>query len=242
MNRVDSVILPHIMAVNRRQMLVTRDGGEPARSPMTSSKLRVPDVTGGTLWSMFAGRDAEALDRRRNHARQAGTATGIALSSIAVLIPVAPRLIVSMAVTMVVCALSTAWLRGSYLELLERLATDSDAYSIPAVRAFGERLVRIPERRNLAGMIDELISQIGHDHTLASSERLTAYRTELSEIARGLCDVHKTPRPTIVACCRRLLVRAAESPLYNERIPIEELHTVVLHIRLGLAAASAVPA
>lgn len=169
--------------------------------------------------------------------RQAGSATGIALAGVAVFIPVSPRLIAPMAVTTIICALATAWLRSSYVELLEQLATDSNAYSIPAVRAFGERLVGIAERRRLAGLIDELISQIGHAHALASSERLIAYRAELREIARELCDARKTPRPTIVAYCRRLLVRAAESPLYNERIPVEELRTAVRRIRFGLAAA-----
>ena len=191
---------------------------------------------------MNAGRDIDALDRRREHVCQAGIATALALASIAVLVAVAPRLIVAMALTAAVCALAIAWLRSSYIELLEQLATDSDAYSIPAVREFGERLVRIAERRRLAALIDELIAQAGHSHALASTERVTACRADLRAVARELRDARSTPPPTIVACCRRLLLRATDSPLYNERIPIEELHAAVRHIRFGLATASAAAA
>jgi hypothetical protein len=162
-------------------------------------------------------------------------ATALSTGSTVLFAVAAPRLVAPLAITAVICALAAAWLRESYLELLERLATDAAAYSIPAVRRFGERIVDPRERRRLAQLIDDLVDHGGSSLTLGVTERLTTHRTELREIARALANPLNTPRPTIVASCRRLLTRAAESPLYNDRLPDDELTAVVRQIHIGIA-------
>ena len=178
---------------------------------------------------------AANLDRRRERMRQASIATALSVGSMVLLAPAEPGLLAPLAISAFICAAAAAWLRDSYHELLEHLATDADAYWIPAVRQFGERLVQARERHRLALLIDDLVEHVGDSGSLAVPDRIAAHRAEFREIARELASAQSTPRPTVVASCRRLLTRAAESPLYNERIPAAELTATVRRIHLGLA-------
>lgn len=73
---------------------------------------------------------AANLERRRERMRQASIATALSVGSLALLAPTEPGLLAPLAITAFICAAAAAWLRDSYLELLEHLATDADAYWI----------------------------------------------------------------------------------------------------------------
>jgi hypothetical protein len=178
---------------------------------------------------------AAAVARRHARVRDAALATALSAGAVPPLVLLAPRLLEPFAVTAVLCAIATAWLRESYHELLERLAIDAEAHSLPAVRRFGERLAGPRERYRLARLIDDLVEHIGEPHALGVPVRLAAHDSELREIANHLAGEECTLRPPLIACCRRLLVRAAQSPLYNEYIPAEELTATLQRIRAGIA-------
>lgn len=63
--------------------------------------------------------------------------------------------------------------------------------------------------------------------------RAAAVRADLLEIA-ALLERTQTPNPACLATLNELLSNGCDSPLYNTRIPVAELHTTLGDIRSGL--------
>jgi hypothetical protein len=162
------------------------------------------------------------------------SATALAFGLALAALFLAPGITAALLITAVLCATAAAWANDVRVEYLERLATDRDAYRIPAVRRFGERLIAPAERRRLAaGLLCAVERASGH-FALASPTRLDACAHELCDVAERLRDRHTLVAPTSAATCRRLLGRAAESPLYNEDLPAEDLTAALFRIRAGM--------
>jgi hypothetical protein len=63
--------------------------------------------------------------------------------------------------------------------------------------------------------------------------RAAAVRADLLEIA-AILERTQTPNPAYVATLNELLSNGCDSPLYNPRIPVSELHASLDDIRSGL--------
>ena len=118
---------------------------------------------------------------------------------------------------------------------LEELALDPIAYVIPDVRAFGAWLARPRQRRLLAQGLTSLVKDAMRPGNLFLSDRVLRYAREFEAIARDLLSPAVRVQPPAVATCRWLLTHAAESPLYNPRLPAEDLGSMLYRIRAGIS-------
>ena len=130
--------------------------------------------------------------------------------------------------------------------LIEQLALDPSAYALPEVEAFGSRLVEPKARARLAAsirsMLDENAKSQGRRVVAAGvyylRGRVARYSRELEAIAAALLSPSVRVQPVSAARCRWLLTQAAESPLYNPRIPAEDLGVALRRISDGLQPAA----
>lgn len=122
--------------------------------------------------------------------------------------------------------------------LVERLAIEADAHAIPEVRAFGAKLVRPHERRKLArticSMLAEVMSPGRRLQALYLADRVYRYARELDAIARDLLSPSVRVDPVSMARCNWLLTQAAENPLFDRRLPAEDLGAILRRIRAGM--------
>ncbi len=129
--------------------------------------------------------------------------------------------------------------------LIEQLALDPSAYALPEVEAFGSRLVEPKARARLAASIRSMLD----DNAKSEGRRVVAavyylrgrvarYSRELEAIAAALLSPAVRVQPVSAARCRWLLTQAAESPLYNPRIPAEDLGVALRRISDGLQPAA----
>jgi hypothetical protein len=119
-------------------------------------------------------------------------------------------------------------------ELLSGLALNSNAYTLPDVRRYGAKLVMYSGRARLAAALERVVSNAGLPGTYYLNDRVDKFRDDISGLAKALVAPGARVEPTSVARCWRLLTRAAESPLYNGRIPEDDLGFEVKRIRAGI--------
>lgn len=163
----------------------------------------------------------------------------------AALVPVAFQLSGALSVATglgagVLAALGAFALTGRRL-LLEQLALDPEALDIPEVRAFGERLTTPDARARLAAairsMVKDAFQPASRLRCLFLVDRVAAYARELDAIARDLCSPAVRIDPVTAARCRWLLTTAAENPLYDRRLPAEDLGSILHRISAGMQPA-----
>ena len=131
-------------------------------------------------------------------------------------------------------AVAAAWFALSRRGLIERLSLDPDAYALPEVAAYGRRLVELRRRRVLAQGIRKMVREALRPDNLYLGERVVRYARELEALARDLAAPGTRVHPASVARCRQLLTEAAESPLYNPRLPADDIPQIVRRIRAGM--------
>jgi hypothetical protein len=146
---------------------------------------------------------------------------------------VSSRLAVALALAAAVEAAIAGVTRHVRTERIARLALDADAYVIPAVAAYGQRCAGKRERDRTAAWIRSLVADGRRPDTLQLSDRIARYARDLERIASELAAATRVRPPAAVAC-RRLLTHAVESPLYNPRLPAEELVLALERIRRGI--------
>jgi hypothetical protein len=144
------------------------------------------------------------------------------------------HLAIAFAVATVAAVAMTLVARQERIEHIARLALYPDAYSIPEVAAYGGRCARKRERERLAKRIRDLIADPHPSQSLHLADRVARYAHELDRIATEIAVAARV-RPHAVVACRRLLTHAAESPLYNPGLPIEDLGVALDRIRRGLS-------
>lgn len=118
--------------------------------------------------------------------------------------------------------------------LLARLALEPEAYQVREVRLYGDRLTRQRQRVQLARGIRSMIRDALNPSALYLGDRVLSHARELDALARDLLSPSVRVHPASIARCRALLTEAAESPLYNPRLPADDLAMVLRRIRAGI--------
>ncbi|MDQ4018334.1 MAG: hypothetical protein M3188_00685 [Actinomycetota bacterium] len=176
---------------------------------------------------------ADYLAARRRRAREAAVLAIAALAGAASAVAFSGALAVALAAGAVVEVLigAATWLARR--ELIARLALDPGAYVLREVAMYGASVTRRRER--LASWIAEIVTEPPRANTLYLGERVSRYADELLALARDLGAPRVTVRPASVVACQRLLTHAVDSPLYNPRLPPDELPRTLARIRTGIA-------
>lgn len=119
-------------------------------------------------------------------------------------------------------------------ELIAELALNEQAYSVPAVKRYGESLVAPRGKQRIAAALERVVRNAGAPGTVYLASRVYACRDDIKALATALRAPGVRPNPTSIALCWRLLTSGAESPLYNQRVPAEELRAAVRRIHAGV--------
>jgi hypothetical protein len=129
---------------------------------------------------------------------------------------------------------------GDRERLLVRLVAQGDAWRLDEVARFAERLL-LPRRRARLARGLALAAEAGepgvHEYGTIRPERAGAVVEELRSLARAVGDMNVPLQPVAAALCRRLLCDAAMSPLYNPRLPEDDMWRLLAIIRRGVGAA-----
>jgi hypothetical protein len=116
-------------------------------------------------------------------------------------------------------------------DLVDRLADDRDAYTIPAVRAYAARDARMDRRLLCAASISSWTRQPALD----AESRFAEARDQLAELARELENVDLELDPACALACRRLITDPTVSPLLNDTLPRADVRSSILRIRAGFS-------
>jgi hypothetical protein len=119
-------------------------------------------------------------------------------------------------------------------ESISRLALDADAYVLPEVMQYGTRVARLRERQRLAHWLQELVHDARLPCVFYLRERVVRHARDLEAIASALASPAATVHPASAVACLRLLTRTPQSPLYNDRLPADELALALRSIRSGI--------
>jgi hypothetical protein len=122
-------------------------------------------------------------------------------------------------------------------ERVARLALEPAAYVLPEVQRYGQRLAGLGQRARLSAWILEMLAEAHLPGNLFLGERVLRFAHELEDLARVLMRPDARVQPASAVACSRLLTHAVESPLYNPRLPADDLHVAVRRIRAGISAA-----
>jgi hypothetical protein len=125
-------------------------------------------------------------------------------------------------------------MRASRQELIGRLAARGDAYFIPEVAQYGEQVAAPAQRAVLSRWLREAVDSCGDHATWYAEERVLAYREEIVTLAREFGAPDAFVSPVSAVACKRLLTRMVESPLYNYKLPPENLRAALFRIRAGI--------
>jgi|SRR5919204_1734303 hypothetical protein len=126
-------------------------------------------------------------------------------------------------------------------DLIATLALDPHAYAVPEVRRYGASLVLFRRRKRVAASLERVLEDAGRPGAYYLVDRVDKYRREIEAVASALRAPGTRVEPTSVALCSRLLTRAAESPLYNWRVPADDLGVAVRRIQSGIRPEAAEP-
>jgi hypothetical protein len=100
------------------------------------------------------------------------------------------------------------------------------------------RLVRLRERQRLATSLRHVISDARLPGSFYLPERAARHADEFHSLATELATPEAQVQPASAVACLRLLTRPPESPLYNERLPADELALALRAIRAGIRNAA----
>jgi hypothetical protein len=119
-------------------------------------------------------------------------------------------------------------------DLIQRLALDPAASLIPEIQKYHTRLGGQPARDRLAASINSLIADTRLPYTICLADRVALVEDELRLLARELATPEIPVQSRSLVTCARLLSHGVESPLFNPGVPIEQLHTTLFRIRIGV--------
>jgi hypothetical protein len=148
----------------------------------------------------------------------------------------APVLVLPLAAgTVLEAALSALALYG-HRERVARLALEPSAYVLPEVARYGRPLAEPGHRARLAAWISEILADAHLPGNLYLADRVRRFAHELETLARDLVQPDTLMQPASAVACKRLLTHPVESPLYNPRLPADELSLALRRIRAGISA------
>jgi hypothetical protein len=177
---------------------------------------------------------ANGLRRRRRRAREA-TALAVASSGLALAAAgVWPRLALPLAVGAAFQILVAGGWVVTRRDQIARLAVEPAAYVLADVERYGRRLTQPRQRARLAAWLAEIVAEAPNPWSLYLPDRVALFRGELAALAGELAMPTLCVEPASAAACRRLLTHAVESPLYNPRVPADDLRRALELIRAGI--------
>jgi hypothetical protein len=118
-------------------------------------------------------------------------------------------------------------------EQIARLALDPAAYAIPDVAHYGRCCIH--QRKRLAVWLAEMVADARVPGNFYLSDRVARFARDIERLASELATSAPID-PVSAVACRRLLTHAVESPLYNPRLPPEDLLVALRRIRAGIQA------
>ncbi len=174
---------------------------------------------------------ASEIRARRSKAIECAAVSLAAGAALPLALALSAALAFAVGVGAVALGVRAAFVFGGRRLLLERLALESEALEIPEVRAYGNRLTSPDARARLArsmrSMVKEAFRPASRLHCLYLVDRVAAHARDLEAIARDLCSPGVRIDPVAAARCHWLLTHAAENPLYDRRIPEEDLGSIL---------------
>jgi hypothetical protein len=127
------------------------------------------------------------------------------------------------------------WIRSERRSLLTRLVAQGDALNLAPVRAHADKLVS--QRQSIAAGLRYALSSCtfpSADFALVRPERVMTHARRLERLAMAFADTRVPVEPTSAALCVRLLREPVASPLYNCRLPPDQLDRVLTVIERGV--------
>jgi hypothetical protein len=178
---------------------------------------------------MYA-RTAESVEARLGELRhdevQETVLGGVALAASLLTTAVYPPLAVPLFVGGLAMGTLGVWAIWRHWDLVDRLADDRDAYSIPEVRAYAARDAGMERRIHYAALLRSWTRP-------PADPRIEDVGDELEELARALEDVDLELDPGSALACRRFLTDATVSPLLDATRPSGDLRPRIVQIRTG---------
>jgi hypothetical protein len=176
------------------------------------------------------------LDLRRRRRRTVEAAVLLVAAGVAALavIPFAPVLALALAAGAGLEALVGAAALCGYRDRVSKLALDPAAYVLPEVERYGRCLAGQGQCARLAAWISEILTDVHVPGNMYLVDRVLRYAHDLEALARDLTRPGVRIEPASAVACKRLLTCAVESPLYNPRLPADELAITVHRIRAGI--------
>lgn len=119
--------------------------------------------------------------------------------------------------------------------LVASLALRREAYLIPEVRRYGEKLTAAAARRTFALAIAAVLRAASTGRAEPDvAERVAAQAPALAGLARALVEPGNVVEATAMAACRQLLTDGRASPLLNPALAPTELEAVLRRIHGGI--------
>jgi hypothetical protein len=158
---------------------------------------------------------------------------GVVTAAAAVALAVSSRLAFGLGLGAALLLLAAYSVRGRRQELISRLALHADAYVIPEVARYGAHAAAPAQLAWLSDWLGEAVDSAGEEFWYAQ-DRVLIYRDEIATLAAELRAPDILVSPQSAVECRRMLTRMVESPLYNYRLPPENLRATIFRIRAGI--------
>jgi hypothetical protein len=146
-----------------------------------------------------------------------------------------PNLAFGLAVGAAGLAVAALLVRANRRELIAQLALRRDAYFIPEVAQYGAHVAGPDQRAALSHWLREAVENCGEHVTWYAEERVLALREEIVTLASEFGAPNALVTPQSAVQCKRLLTRMVESPLYNYKLPPENLRAALYRIRAGIS-------
>lgn len=128
---------------------------------------------------------------------------------------------------------------GDRRRLLLALVAQGDASGLRDVAELASELCSPTERRRLASSLRHT-AHAGRAGTVTAimvdPARASDAAPRLLSLAAALEDTSTDVEPSAIALCRRMLVEAARSPLYNPRLPAADLGRLLELVEHGIRA------
>lgn len=119
--------------------------------------------------------------------------------------------------------------------LVASLALRREAYLIPEVRRYGEKLTTAATRRGFARSIAAVLRAAATDGAgVDLTDRVVSQAPALAGLARALVEPGNLVDPTAMAACEQLLTNGRTSPLLNPALAPTELDAVLRRIHGGI--------
>ena len=171
------------------------------------------------------------LHAQRRSAIHAAALAGAAATAALGSLWVSHRLAIVLAIAAAAEAAVATAVVSSRRGRIARLALDQAAYALPDVARYGRCCIR--QRNQFATWLAEIVAEARLPGNIYLADRVAHFARDLERLASELATSAPID-PVSAVACHRLLTNAVESPLYNPRLPPDELLVALRRIRAGI--------